>query len=256
MYKVILRSQLLVIALLIASLSFAQEMQEFKLSKSSGKIHIEGINGLEIEGYSGNEIIISTKSKSKEQSERAAGLSAINALGVKDNTGLGIAITTEGDEIKISTVKKNSGKFWMKVPQNMAISFKHSSHSMGKLYIHGMKGEIETSLQYGSVQVERVTGPLSINTVYGKIEAVLTNLNTQNPSSLYSVYGLVDVSLPSSTKTDVHLTSQYGDMFTDFDIKVEANSKISSSRVQGKINGGGPELRINSTYQSVYLRKG
>jgi len=217
MHTTVLKSQLLAFALLLTTFSFAQEMQEFKLSKSSGKIHIEGINGLEIEGYSGNEIIISTKMKSKEQSERAAGLSAINALGVKDNTGLGIAITTEGDVVKISTVKKNSGKFWMKIPQNMAVSFKHSSHSMGKLYIHNMK---------------------------------------QNPSSLYSVYGLVDVTLPASTKTDVHLTSQYGDMFTDFDIKVGADSKISSSRVQGKINGGGPELRVNSTYQSVYLRKG
>ncbi|MEN0045884.1 MAG: DUF4097 family beta strand repeat-containing protein [Bacteroidota bacterium] len=256
MNTTILKSQLLAFAILLTTFSFAQEMQEFKLSKSSGKIHIEGINGLEIEGYSGNEIIISTKMKSKEQSERAAGLSAINSLGMKDNTGIGLAISTEGETVKITTIKKSSGKFWMKVPQNMAISFKHSSHSMGKLYIHNMKGEIETSLQYGSVQVEKVTGPLSINTVYGKIEAVLTNLNTQNPSSIYSVYGLVDVTLPASTKTDVHLTSQYGDMYTDFDIKVEADSKISSSRVQGKINGGGPELRVNSTYQSVYLRKG
>lgn len=256
MNTTILKSQLLAFALLLTTFSFAQEMQEFKLSKSSGKIHIEGINGLEIEGYSGNEIIISTKAKSKESSERAKGLSAINSRGLKDNTGIGLAINTEGEVIKITTIKKNSGKFWMKVPQNMAVSFKHSSHSMGKLYIHNMKGEIETSLQYGSVQIEKVTGPLSINTVYGKIEATLTNLNSQNPSSLYSVYGLVDVTLPASTKTDVHLTSQYGDMFTDFDIKVEADSKISSSRVQGKINGGGPELRVNSTYQSVYLRKG
>ncbi|MEM8528102.1 MAG: hypothetical protein AAGG68_25895 [Bacteroidota bacterium] len=256
MNTTILKLQLLFFALLFTTFSFAQEMQEFKLSKSTGKIHIEGINGLEIEGYAGNEIIISTKAKSKEQSERSAGLSAINSLGMKDNTGIGLAISTEGETVKITTIKKNSGKFWMKVPQNMAISFKHSSHSMGQLYIHGIKGEIETSLQYGSVKVENVTGPLSINTVYGKIEALLSTLNTQNPSSLYSVYALVDVTLPSNTKTDVHLTSQYGDMFTDFDIKVEANSQISSSKVQGKVNGGGPELRVNSTYSNVYLRKG
>jgi len=256
MHTTILKSQFLAFALLITTFSFAQKMQEFKLSKSTGKLHIEGINGLEIEGYDGSEIIITTESKSKESSERAQGLSAINSLGMKDNTGIGLAINTAGDEVKITTIKKNSGKYWMKVPKAMSVSFKHSSHSMGKLYIHGINGEIETSLQYGSVKVEKVAGPLSINTVYGKIEAVLTNLNTKNPTSLYSVYALVDVTVPASTKADVHLTSQYGDMFTDFDIKVEANSKISSSRVQGKINGGGPELRVNSTYQNVYLRKG
>ncbi|MEM6697182.1 MAG: hypothetical protein AAF599_02210, partial [Bacteroidota bacterium] len=85
MNTTILKSQLLAFALLLTTFSFAQEMQEFKMSKSTGKIHIEGINGLQIEGYSGNEIIISTKMKSKEQSERAAGLSAINSLGMKDN---------------------------------------------------------------------------------------------------------------------------------------------------------------------------
>ncbi|MEM9884964.1 MAG: DUF4097 family beta strand repeat-containing protein [Bacteroidota bacterium] len=256
MKNTILKFQFLFLSLFLFNTTFAQDMQSYSIQKNTGKLEIEGLDGLEIEGYEGTEIVVSTEARSKEKSERAKGLSTINAMGLRDNTdGLGLHVSSEGDKTIVRSVRKKSRKYVMKVPKGMAVSFKHSSHSMGKLYIHGMAGEVETSLQYGSVKIENVSGPLSINTVYGKIEAELNALNAKNPTSLYSVYALVDVSIPASTKANVHLSSSYGEMYTDFDVQVEANSKISSSSVKGTINGGGSELRINSTYQNIYLRK-
>jgi len=241
--------------LLFISSAVMLHAQEHKISKSTGKLYIEGINNIEIEGYDGKEIVISTD-YNKDDSDRAAGLSAINAMGLRDNTGLGLNVKEEGDKIKIRTIKKSKGKYVIKIPKTMAVSFKHTNYNMKKLYIHGLTGEVEASLQYGSVSLENVTGPLSINTVYGSIEAKFSTLSPKNPTSLYSVYQFVDVTIPASSKANVHLSAGYGDMFTDFDINVDANGKLSSSRVEGKINGGGTELRVNSSYKNVYLRKG
>jgi hypothetical protein len=245
-----------VVTFLLTTSVYAQTKGTYEISKSRGTIHVEGINDLEVEGYDGNKIIITAKSYKEKDNTRAAGLSAINSKGAKDNTGIGLSVTEDNGVTIITPIVKHSGDYVMKVPKGMAIGFSHSTYNMKKVYMHGLTGEITVDLNYGSVELKEVSGPLSVNTVYGKIEAVLTSANTTSPSTLYSVYGLVDVTLPSSTKADIHLSSSYGNMLTDFDITVPANSKISSSEVRGTINGGGTEWRINSTYQNIYLRKG
>lgn len=252
MYNTVFKISLL---LLFISSAISLNAQEYKISKNTGKLYIEGINNVEIEGYSGSEIIISTDYHQDDE-ERAAGLSVINAMGLRDNTKIGLNVNTEGDKINIRTVKKGKGKYTIKVPKAMTVSFKHSNYNMKELYIHGLAGEVEVSLQYGAVRLENMTGPLSVNTVYGSIEAKFSALTSKNPTSLYSVYQFVDVTIPASSKADVHLSASYGDMFTDFDINVEEKGKLSSSSIEGKINGGGTELRINSSHKNVYLRKG
>ncbi|MEM1326044.1 MAG: hypothetical protein AAGI23_08830 [Bacteroidota bacterium] len=250
MYKQILFS----IALLLVSIHLAA--QTFEINKSSGKIHVEGLNDLKIEGYDGNKIVITSKSYSHSDNERAKGLSAINAKGIKDNTGIGLVVQEEDNEIRIMSVKKYSDDYEMKVPKGMAIAFENGSNRMDKLHIEKIQGEVEVELQFGSVELENVSGPLSISTVHGHIEATFNQLSSKGPSTLYSVHGLVDVTLPAGAKLDIHLSSNFGDMFTDFDVKVPAESSLSSKRVTGTINGGGTELRINSNHNNIYLRKG
>lgn len=254
-----IKYQIFAFSLLFVWSTQAQQDNTFEINKSTGKIHIENINKLEIEGYDGNKIIITAESGSSNTSDRAKGLSAINSSGIKDNTGIGLYVKEEGDEVRISPIHnslmKGSGEYHIKLPKKMAVAFEHSAVNMDKIYLHNLVGEIEIDLNYGSVKLENVSGPLAINTVYGEIEANISQINASAPCTLYSVYGLVDVTVPNGAKLDLHLSSPYGSMFTDFDIKVPANGKLSSSEVRGTINGGGAEWRINSGYQNVYLRK-
>ncbi len=56
--------------------------QEYKLSKSTGKLDIKEVNHVTIEGTTGNEIIFSTTNHDKEKDERAQGLRAVSGYGL------------------------------------------------------------------------------------------------------------------------------------------------------------------------------
>ncbi|HEY3430269.1 MAG TPA: DUF4097 family beta strand repeat-containing protein, partial [Cyclobacteriaceae bacterium] len=115
--------------------------------------------------------------------------------------------------------------------------------------------EIEVSCQYNSVELENVTGPLTVKAVYGGVDATFTQ-NVKGPISIVSIYGHVDVALPITTKANLKMSTSYGEIFMapDFKITVE-NEGRDSDRVKGTINGGGMNIDFRSDYGKIYLRK-
>jgi hypothetical protein len=77
----------------------------------------------------------------------------------------------------------------------------------------------------------------------------------------------VDISVPSSAKADFHLSSAWGNMFTDLDLDVEYETVSGTEenqeekrekyahRLDAKYNGGGVDFNIKSTHGDIYLRK-
>ena len=54
------------------------------------------------------------------------------------------------------------------------------------------------------------------------------------------------------------MSSNWGELYTDMDIAIdegEDGMKEYSSKVSGKINGGGVEVDLSSAHGNVYLRK-
>ena len=121
-----------------------------------------------------------------------------------------------------------------------------------------MENEIEVSATYNSIELENVTGPLAIKSVYGHIEATLGG-TIKGPISIVSVYSYADVALPVTTKANLKLSTSYGEILVapEFNIEVEkqGNWVQYSDRVNGKLNGGGLQLDIRSDYGKIYLRK-
>lgn len=251
----------LTIALLfVMSLSGQLYAQEYKISVSGSKtLKIYDVNKVAIEGHSGSEIIFSTESKSNSQSERAEGLQAISAMGLVDNSGIGLSVVENGDVIEVNPMsKRSSPRFTIKVPSNVKIYYEHSTSHGSKLTIKDVSSELEISTNHNSVLLENVTGPLTVNTVHGKIEATFTSVSQSNPISIMSVHGLVDVALPSATKADLSLKSSWGEIFTDMKIEFENDEenlrKVTSTNIRGKLNGGGVNMTLASTHNNVYLR--
>ena len=69
-----------------------------------------------------------------------------------------------------------------------------------------------------------MSGPIVARGGYGKMKVIYSKLNPSKPNSI-SASGAVDVSLPADTKTSIKLKSQYGDVFTDFDILAAKEEK-------------------------------
>ncbi len=244
-----------VIGWLAVSATFAQE---FKVAKSTGRLELN-IGRVTVEGHSGNEIIFSSRDHKSGKDERAEGLRAINSLGLEDNTGLGINVTEKGDVVQVSQLKKmNAPDVKILVPKGVIISFSHESQYGGTAIFKNLENEIEVSANYNSIEMENVTGPLTVKTVYGHVEASL-GANVKGPISIVSVYGYVDVAMPVAIKANIKMSTSYGEILVapEFKIDIEKQGDFVrySDRVYGKINGGGINVDFRSDYSKIYLRK-
>lgn len=248
----------LFIGMIVAGLSVVLA-QDYKIARTTGRIEIKELNDVTVEGYNGNEIVFSSRDHDKEEDERAKGLRAISNSGLEDNTGLGISVLEKGNVIEVQQLKKMDGpEIKIMVPKGVTISYSHSSPYGSEVRFKNVESEIEVSTVHNEVYLDNVTGPMTINTVHGGIEANF-GANMKNPISIISVHGHVDVSLPVATKANLKLGTSYGEIFVDpefkIDIEKSGNMVKYSDNVSGKINGGGLDVTLSSTHNSVYLRK-
>jgi hypothetical protein len=246
---------IVVMVLMMATWSYAQE---YKVAKSSGRLEIH-IGKVVVEGHNGNEIIFTSNRHKAEKDKRAEGLRAVNSLGLDDNTGLGINVTEKGNVIEVYQLKKTSSPdIKILVPKGVIVSFEHSSQYGGDVKFRNMENEIEVSAQYNSVELENVTGPLTVKTIYGSIDATFGS-TIKDPISIVSVYGHVDVTLPTATQADLKMSTSYGEIFVAPEFKLEVDKSGGmihiSDRVSGKINGGGSKVDLTANYGKIYLRK-
>lgn len=248
--------KLLIVLVMIPWISKAQE---FKVPKSSGRLEIH-LGRVLVEGYNGNEIVFSSQEGKNSKDERAEGLRAINGLGLEDNTGLGINVDQTSGAVVVRQLKKvNSPKIKILVPKGIIVSFQNDSQYGGKVQFKNMENEIEVSAQYNSVELENITGPMTVKSIYGHVEADFST-SIKNPISIVSVYGYVDITIPSATKANLKMDTSYGEIFVapdlKFEVSREGNMVKYNDRVQRKLNGGGDlNIDLSSNYGKIYLRK-
>lgn len=253
-----MKSRMIILILAIAASNIAYA-QEYKLAKSTGRLELKELNHVTVEGYSGSEIIFVAHNGSRENDERAKGLRAVSSLGLEDNTGLGLSVVDKGTSVEVQQLKKMNGPdVTIKIPKGVTVSFSHSSPYGSDVEFKNVESEIEVSTLHNNVVLTNVTGPMTVKTVHGNIEAVL-NPAIKSPVSIVSVHGHVDVAMATTTKADLKLSTVYGEIFIDPDFKIDLEKsgdmiKISD-RISGKINGGGLDITLSSTHNNVYLRK-
>lgn len=232
--------------------------QEYKIAKSSGRLELN-IGKVQVEGTSGNEIIFTSLDRDKDKDERAKGLNEINSLGLSDNTGVGVNVTDKDNVITVRQLKKmNAPRIKIQVPKGVTVSFSYESQYGGEASFKNMEGEIEVSAQYNSIELENCSGPVTVKSIYGSVDASF-DPNTKGPISIVSVYGHVDVAMPVTTKANIKMSTSYGEIYAAPDFKIEIDRSDSfreSDRVSGKINGGGNvNIDLKANYGKVYLRK-
>ncbi|HEX8061325.1 MAG TPA: DUF4097 family beta strand repeat-containing protein [Cyclobacteriaceae bacterium] len=244
----------LVVILLVLIAAAGARAQEYKVSKSTGRLELH-LGRVTVEGHNGNDIIFKLIDNEREKDPRAEGLQSVNSLGLKDNTGLGINVTEKGDIISVYNVKKNnSPDVRILVPKGVIVAFEHEGvNGNGTATFKNMENEIEVSAQYNSVELENVTGPLTIRTIYGHVEVSLGAV-IKDPVSIVSVYGYVDVTMPLATKATMKMETSYGEIMVDPAFKFDF-SNTDGDRVSGKLNGGGINIDLACNYGKVYLRK-
>lgn len=210
--------------MLLVTTAQAYAQKEFKIAKNSGKLAINNISNLTVQGYDGKEIkfTITGGEKKENYDPRAAGLSALSSSGF-DNTDIGLIVKENGQVIEVSPAEKlESKQVNVLIPNKMLLSIKTTGLAMSDstiIKVHDVKTEVDISTQYEHISLVNVTGPVSAKTLHGNIEGLFTP-SLKGPISLVSVYGFVDVALPDNTKADLAINTRYGTLYASKDLNL------------------------------------
>lgn len=77
------------------------------------------------------------------------------------------------------------------------------------------------------------------------------------PSEMYakSISGFVDLSLNSNAKVNLNFKSVTGEIYSDFDIKLDGKSTSYSKRLNAPLNGGGTRVALETISGDIFFRK-
>jgi lia operon protein LiaG len=236
--------------------------QEYKIpvpNSKDGRLILKDFTGtLPIEGYAGSDIIITSTSENLTPPEKAKGLKPIFPSGT-DNTGLGLDVQKIDNMITVTCLLPFSrdGEYKIRVPENMAIELSSGCERSNDISVKGMKNEIDIKSCH-DIELKDVSGPLVLSTISGDINITFSNINATKSSSVNSISGDVDITLPVKTGTDLELRTISGAFYSDFDFSESQKNlrKVGGNQINYSLNGGGFKFTIGSVSGNIYLRKG
>jgi DUF4097 and DUF4098 domain-containing protein YvlB len=221
---------------------------------------------IEVEGYDGNEVVIVADAPMRDtqgdEEPRADGLRRIQSSSV--------GLTVEEGDNKVSLRMDFSPK---NVDLEVRVPRRTSVHATlvngGDVTIDGVTGEHELSNVNGDVAATDISGSAVLNSTNGDVHATFASVDAARPMSFTSFNGDVDVALPANLAADLLVTSQQGDVFTDFAVKVQQDPAVVERNADAggryrvrmqretryEIGGGGPDIQVRTFNGDIMIRK-
>lgn len=266
--KIIMKKGTILFAVFILPLFVMSQENKFEYSpKVKNRVEITNLLGeINLQNTSGNAIVIESDIKF-EKPERAEGLQLLGAM--EDNTGLAINVSEENGVVYISGISKQvrDHTYTVSIPLGVAVSIDyHSPFAQGDLTIDSFKGSLEIKTLNAGVKLINCTGPFAVNSVSGNVEAVFSSFSQEEPTSLATVSGFIDVTLPTSDKASISISNLTGNVYNNLNLKSteeedtdERAEGLGAIKHKGKnnytLNGGGQEMYLKSVSGNIYLRK-
>lgn len=227
------------------------------------------MGSIKVTGGSGHEVIVEAQSRAEDERREGRDLPA-NRAGMRriPNTSIGLEAEEEGNQVSISAESwARAVDVEIQVPAGSSVAL--STVNDGDIEVAGIDGEVEVSNTNGEIRVTNVRGPVSANTVNGDVTVVFSQAMASAPMAFSTLNGDVDVTFPPSLKATVRLQSDNGEIYSDFDVAVTAETVkgpeskkekgrfhvIVSREMVGQINGGGPEILFKTFNGDVLLRR-
>jgi hypothetical protein len=201
-----------------------------------------------------------------KKSERPKGLKLI------PNNSTGLSVEEDDNVVSVSTGMRGGLRtidLTVSVPTNCSMNL--STVNDGNIEVDNAVGDLEINNVNGRVTLNGISGSAVAHALNEDLVASFVKLNPQKPMSFSSMNGKIDVTLPSDAKATLFMKSDQGEIYSDFDMKVEtaslkqeANTKEKKGKfrvtldkgMRGTINGGGPEFQFTNFNGDIYIRKG
>jgi hypothetical protein len=235
------------------------------------KAHLTS-GAITVRGGSGKDVIVEGRGGGSDRHDwhRDRGRSTEGMRRI-DNAGAYDITVEEADNlVTVSTHSPNRyTELLIAVPINT--SLKLSVTNGGNITVENVTGEIEVKNTNGGVRLVNVAGSVIAHALNQNVEVSMTKATPDKSMSFTSLNGDIDVTLPADIKAAARLKSDRGEIYSDFDIKMDTNRGqpvIEEGRsgggryrirvektLSGVINSGGPEFLFQTFNGNIYIRK-
>lgn len=224
------------------------------------------VNGsIIVKAYDGKQVIVEARNRNEDR-EREGSSGGMKRLNISTT---GLSVEEENNEVRISTESyARAIDLTIMVPTHA--SLKLNTVNDGEIIVTGVDGEMDVNNVNGPVTLSNVSGSAVAHALNGKVLANFLRVNGK-PMAFSSLNGDIDVTLPADVKANLSIKSDRGDVFSDFDVQLQAarpqqieedgrknggkyRVRIDKT-VHGTINGGGPEYQFTNFQGGIYIRK-
>jgi DUF4097 and DUF4098 domain-containing protein YvlB len=220
--------------------------------------------GITVKAYDGKEVIVEARSRNEERERPSGGPKRLNI------STTGLSVEEENNEVRIGTESyARTIDLTISVPTHTSLKLRAVND--GDIVVTGVDGEIDVDDVNGAVTLNNISGSAVAHALNEHVHVTFTKVNPQKPMAFSSLNGDIDVTFPADVKANVSIRSDRGDVFSDFDVQLQASApkqEVEDGRgkggkyrvridktVHGTINGGGPEYQFTNFQGQIYIRK-
>jgi hypothetical protein len=225
-------------------------------------IRVDTMRGdITVRAHDAREVIVEADSEASRRRPRR-GPAEVDGLKRIEIGGSDVNIEERENTVTVNTMGRG-GKIDVLVPRVSALRLKTMT---GEITVDGVHGEIEATSMNGEVTMTNVEGSVVAHSLNGAVKVALTRVEGK-PMSFSTMNGDIDVSLPADTKARFKMRADHGDLYSDFDLKLEPGTAPQTSREEGRykvrfdrtayatVNGGGPEISFRTVNGQIRIRK-
>lgn len=216
---------------------------------ADGHLVIKTSNGrVEVNASDRADIEVSVERVVRAANEEAANeqLKAFEIAETASASEVTLDSTTRGMQIGV----QRRANYMVSVPRGVAVTLESSN---GDILATGLGGAFEASSSNGRIRGIDLQHSAKASTSNGVIELVMAAL-AQPGVTAETSNGMVTVTLPRTAAADVSVRVTNGDISHEgLDLQVLESSR---RRLDGRLNGGGIPVRVETTNGAVRLRGG
>lgn len=126
--------------------------------------------------------------------------------------------------------------------------------SGGSIKVADCRGGTDVRTSGGTIWLGGIGRSVTARTSGGSIQATMTT-QSQSECSLRTSGGGITLTLIPDIAVDLEAKTSGGHVSTDFEVESTIQGKVPKNRLEGRINGGGPLLKLRTSGGSIRLQK-
>ena len=220
--------------------------QSFTLPEN-GRLELENTNGsIDVQPSAGAQVEVSAVRIAKAHTEEAA----------KDLLKqIEVSVEQSGDRLRLKAkyprnlhMASAAVDFVVKVPATISVKVENTN---GRVTLNGLANAVDATTTNGGVTGRSLKGPVRAATTNGGVDIDVDAVDAGG-IELATTNGGVKLQLPESSKADISATCVNGGIKTER-LALDNSNESSRRRVEGRLNGGGPRVRLETVNGGVRI---